>query len=281
MDDARIALLSRTLDELIEHVDPTEHRANDPVELVWSYDDPRDQELAALCAASVAYGRVALVRDAGRRIMEVLGDAPVEALLHLDLEDLEQAFEHYVYRMTRGADVVDLLWGARALYEEYGSLDAAYGAMEGDDHLTRASHFVQALRAGRARQEVTRGLKYLVSDPADGSASKRLHLFFRWVGRGPDAIDLGIWEHLDAADLIMPMDTHTSRICRYIGLCARKSVDGKAALEVTRNLRRLDADDPLRYDFAICHLGISGGCIHRRSEEHCPTCPLDTICALN
>jgi uncharacterized protein (TIGR02757 family) len=78
----------------------------------------------------------------------------------------------------------------------------------------------------------------------------------------------------------MPLDTHTSRICRYIGLTDRKSVDGKTARQVTDALRELDPDDPIKYDFAICHLGISESCIHERSEEHCPDCPLESICRL-
>lgn len=273
--------LKQTLEDLLEQIDWTAHRARDPVELVWRYEEDADRELAALCASAVAYGRVALVKDAGERIMAPLGESPALGLRALSLQDLRAAYDGYVYRMTRGEDVVDLLWGARALIEEHGSLAAAYAAQPGPGHLTRASHLVQALRAGRVREGVERGLKYLVSDPADGSACKRLHLFFRWMGRGPDAIDPGCWrEVLEASELIMPLDTHTSRICRYIGLTDRKSVDGKAAAQVTAALRELDPDDPLRYDFAICHLGISGGCIHRRSPDHCPDCPLDAICAL-
>jgi uncharacterized protein (TIGR02757 family) len=194
--------------------------------------------------------------------------------------DLRAELRDFVYRMTRGEDVVDLLAGIHAVRDEYGSLEQAYASAPADDHLGRASHFVGELRAGRARDEFTRGLRYLLPDPADGSATKRLHLFFRWMGRGPDGIDLGLWSSLDPADLVMPLDTHTSRLCRYIGLTDRKSADLKAALEVTESLRMMDLDDPLKYDFPLCHLGISGGCIHRRSEEHCPTCPIESVCTL-
>lgn len=280
MKDEQRELLKVTLEVLLEQLDASERRANDPVELVWRYEEKADRELAALCASCVAYGRVALVKDAGERIMEPLGLNPAARLLELDDEELEALYDGYVYRMTRGEDVVDLLRGVRELLVKYGTLDAAYGAQPGESHKERASNFVQAIRAGRKRDEVARGLKYLLSDPGDGSTSKRLHLFFRWVARGPDEIDLGLWETLDPSELIMPLDTHTSRICRYIGLGARKSVDGKAADEITESLLALDPEDPLRFDFAICHLGISKGCIHTRSEEHCPRCPLESICTL-
>ena len=279
VDDAR---LRATLDTLTDAADLAAHRANDPVERVWMYATPEDQALAALVASAVAYGRVKLVRDAGRRILEPLGPAPMETLRALSAETLHEWYRDFVYRMTRGEDVIDLLWSTRTCVARYGSLEATYlaGGDAEPDHLSRASGFVRRLRDARLREDLSRGLRYLLPDPADGSACKRLHLFFRWVGRGPDEIDLGIWESLPARDLIMPVDTHTSRICRYIGLTTRAQADGKSALAITESLRRLDPDDPLRYDFPICHLGISGGCIHRRSPEHCPSCPLDPICTL-
>lgn len=280
MKKHQIQKLKERLDDLNETISASEHRDNDPVSLAWSYDDPADQELAALVAACVAYGRVSLVRDAGKRIMTPLGAAPAQALLALDLTDLEQAYEGYVYRMTKGGDVVDLLWAARSVIDEFGSLEGGYTQSAAKTHIARASDFVQMLRGRRARRNLERGLKYLLTDPADGSTAKRLHLFFRWVGRGPDELDLGLWKSLDARELVMPLDTHTSRICRYIGLLTRKSTDSKAALEVSKNLLLLEPDDPLVYDFPICHLGISGGCVHKRSDEHCPKCPLDTICTL-
>lgn len=270
------------LEALVEHVDAATHRQNDPVSLVWSYELDADRELAALVAASVAYGRVALVRDAGSRIMAPLGPCPMETLLHLEQEELQEIYATYVYRMTRGEDVVDMLWGIRAMVTQHGSLREGYLAQTGDTHLERASGWIQELRAGRARadEECVRGFKYLLTDPGGGSTAKRMHLFFRWMGRGPDELDPGLWEELDPADLIMPLDTHTSRLCRYLGLCTRKATDLKTAIEVTQNLKLLDPDDPLRFDFPLCHLGISGGCIHKRSEAHCPQCPLDGICTL-
>jgi uncharacterized protein (TIGR02757 family) len=131
------------------------------------------------------------------------------------------------------------------------------------------------------RRDEARGFRYLLPDPADGSTTKRLHMFFRWVSRPADGIDLGLWESARPADLIMPLDTHTSRICRYIGLTTRASTDLKAAQQVTAALAVMRPEDPLYFDFAIAHLGISKRCIHRRSPDHCPGCPLDSVCGLD
>lgn len=276
-----VQTLKSTLDRLLEERPPRRDRDQDPVELVWQYDAPEDREIAALVTASLAYGRAELARDAARRALEPLGDAPADFLRRHDPADaLAAPLDDFVYRMTRGPDLLDLYSGIATLLDRHGSLEGAYDASEAGSHVERASDFVQCLRAGRLRDDVERGLSYLTSDPADGSACKRLHMFFRWVGRGPDGVDLGLWNALDASELLMPMDTHTSRICRYIGLTDRKTVDHKMAVEVTDSLRELDPDDPVKYDFALCHLGISDDCIHERSEEHCPSCPLEAICTL-
>jgi uncharacterized protein (TIGR02757 family) len=292
MEAAQRERLKLLLNNWLEGFDPTAWRARDPVSLVWAYEDPRDQEIAALVASSLAYGRVDLVVRAGRQALEVLGSAPSVTLAGLTDNALEGAYAGFVYRMTQGADLADLLRGVRELQAEFGSLEGAYLelgdaaiAAQGEEPglaapILRASALVQGLRERRIREEVARGLKYLVTDPAEGSAAKRLHLFLRWVVRGPDAVDLGCWERVSAADLRMPLDTHTARMTRYLGLLTRQTLDARAVEEVSAALRELDAADPARFDFPICHLGISGGCIHRRSEEHCPSCPLESACVL-
>ncbi len=289
MDEAQRERLKRLLNDWLDGFDPTAWRARDPVSLVWGYEDPKDQEIAALVASSLAYGRVELVVRAGRQALEVLGPAPSVTLAGLSDEALVGAYQGFVYRMTRGEDLADLLRGVRELQAEFGSLEGAYlalgdAAVAARDDLPapilRASALVQGLRARRIREDVARGLKYLVTDPAEGSAAKRLHLFLRWVVRGPDGVDPGCWTRVSAADLRMPLDTHTARMTRYLGLLERQTLDARAVEEVSEGLRGLDADDPIRFDFPICHLGISGGCIHRRSEEHCPSCPLEPACVL-
>ncbi|QDG54597.1 TIGR02757 family protein [Persicimonas caeni] len=280
LDEQQAQKLKPLLEELMRECDYVERRRHDPVEFAWEYKERLDRELVALLSSCLAYGRVELLKAGVKVILELLGPRPTLAVDEMGPDALAGELGEFVYRMTKGADVVDLLIAIRKVQSEYGSLEAAYASAPEDDHLSRASFLVQKLRAARVRDEFVRGLRYLLPDPADGSTCKRLHLFFRWMGRGPDGIDLGTWEVLDPADLIMPLDTHTSRLCRYIGLCDRKSTDLKAALEVTESLRMMDADDPLKYDFALCHLGISGSCIHKRSEEHCPSCPIESVCTL-
>jgi uncharacterized protein (TIGR02757 family) len=98
--------------------------------------------------------------------------------------------------------------------------------------------------------------------------------------RGSDAVDLGLWKALGTHRLTMPLDTHVHRISRYLGLTDRSQADWRTATQITTALRRFDPVDPLRYDFALAHLGISGACPTRRVPEICRTCPIEPICTL-
>lgn len=271
--------LRDVFDRLVRESDGRTLRSNDPVGLVRAYERPEDREVAGLVASSLAYGRVEKLRDAIERAMAPLGPRPA-ARLRSDTPLPTDELADFTYRMTRGGDLVDLFAALRETLRNEGSLEALYADAEEEGHLHRASRFVRRLRRRRRRESVERGFRYLLPDPADGSACKRLHLFFRWMGRGPDDVDFGLWDALDASQLLVPLDTHTSRICRYVGLTDRKTVDQKMAREVTDVLRALDPDDPVKYDFALCHLGIADDCIHRRSPDHCPSCPLEPVCTL-
>ncbi len=274
------------LEETLRQCPEKERRDEDPVSALWRYEAPEDQEVVGLVASGLAYGRVALVRTAVAQALLPLGAHPAATLRDEEPLRWPEEFRSFRYRMTGGEDLADLYAAIHATLQAEGSLQAAYLAgrtapiQTRTEHLQAASSFVSRLRERRWREKEARGFAYLLPNPADGSACKRLHLFFRWMARGPDPIDLGIWPGLDPAALIMPLDTHTGRLCAYLGLLTRKTIDGKAAVEVTDRLARLDPDDPLRYDFALCHLGISQQCIHRYSDEHCPFCPIESACRL-
>lgn len=252
---------------------------NDPIGIAREYDLPEDRELVAMVASALAYGQVKVMRAAIRDAMARFGPMPSQTLRGLSAEQISEHLQGWYYRMTKAADLTDLLVAVMAVRQEYGGLEDAYLASDGT-HVERASAWVALIRAHRHRPELTRGFSYLLGDPGLGGATKRLHLFFRWVVRPDDGVDLGLWTRVERSDLLMPLDTHTARICRYLGLTKRNANDLKAVLEISEALREIAPDDPMMFDFALCHLGISKGCIHRRSERHCPNCPINAVCAL-
>jgi uncharacterized protein (TIGR02757 family) len=121
-----------------------------------------------------------------------------------------------------------------------------------------------------------RGLAHLL--PGGSGAHKRLNLFLRWMVRGPDGIDFGIWKCLSPAQLVVPLDTHLHRVALRVGLTARKSAGWRTAEEITASLRRIDPADPVRFDFALCHLGMSGKCPPKPVAGACARCLLRPAC---
>ena len=123
-----------------------------------------------------------------------------------------------------------------------------------------------------------RGMRHLCPDPAAGGAAKRWNLYLRWMVRGPDGVDLGIWRDVPTSALVVPLDTHVARVASRLGLTRRRDLSWRTAEEVTAALRTVDPGDPVRFDFALCHLGMSGGCPPRRSVERCDACALRDGC---
>jgi hypothetical protein len=133
---------------------------------------------------------------------------------------------------------------------------------------------VAALLEGRGR----RGLRHLLPDAAGPGAAKRWNLYLRWMVRGPDAVDLGAWRGVPRAALLVPLDTHVHRVARRLGLTRRADAGWRTAGEITAALRLVDPSDPVRFDFALCHLGMCGACPARLTPAHCAACPLVSGC---
>jgi uncharacterized protein (TIGR02757 family) len=120
-------------------------------------------------------------------------------------------------------------------------------------------------------------LRYLLTSPKDGSACKRMNLFLRWMVRRTPP-DLGIWDFVDPAKLVVPLDTHVHRIANFLGLSSRKTPDWKTARAITDHLAKFNRADPIRYDFAICRLGILDLCSRKRRKANCDVCLLRDAC---
>jgi len=282
---ARAELLRPALDALLLATDAPERMRGDPVELPHQYADARDVEVAALLCAALAYGRVDLFKPRLRVLLDALGPSPSQLARSSGPKELLRRASGFSYRMTDARDVACLLHGAGAILRRHGSLGACFTAHYRKLGTVRGAlgAFVDDLCAPDFRpitgqRGPTRRLKHLLPHPDRGSACKRMNLFLRWMVRGPDGVDFGLWREVPAAELVVPLDTHVHRIGRFIGLTRRKDLSWKTAEDVTRKLRLLDAADPVRYDFALSHLGISGTCAARKDARRCAGCPLKPIC---
>ncbi len=275
----RRATLRRTLDEMVARIDRPSLAAADPVELVRRYDDPDDQEVVGLIVCMLAYGRVASIKKKANELLQVLGPNPAKAI---DAGRRAQKLSGFVYRFQREEDLPRFLLAIRGVRKEYGSLNAAFlASVDGSDadYAPALTRFVLKLEAA-VPGPLTRGLRFLLPRPSKTGAAKRAFLYLRWMVRPNDGLDLGAFTETDTAKLIIPLDTHISRLSRYLGLTEQKQDNLRTAKEITAALAALRPEDPLVYDMALCHLGISGKCPRQRNTVLCAGCGIRGACRL-
>jgi len=256
-----------------------ERSATDPVELVRPFTDPRDREIAGFIAAALAFGNVASVMQSVGAVLDRMGPSPARYVRRLEPAEARTAFSTFVHRWTGGTDVVALLWVLRQMVDRAGSVEGFFA--EGDDpsapdisgaldsFTTRA--MALDLKRAYGRVPARPGVAFFFPRPSQGSACKRLNLFLRWMVRH-DEVDLGVWSSVDPSRLVVPLDTHIVRLGRCLRLTRYASPGWRMAADITSTLRRLDAADPIRYDFSICHVGMMGHCGNgeRRGNANCP-----------
>jgi uncharacterized protein (TIGR02757 family) len=265
------------LDQLIRETDAAARIARDPLQFVRRYHRREDQEVAALLASGMAFGRVDLFSPVLAELFRHLDRHGGPAAFVRDLDDARAApLRGLVYRWVRGPDVITVLRGVRRALAgaPLESLFAGPG-----DLRSRLARGLDRLRdAAAADGPLTRGALTFLPDAAAGSACKRWNLALRWLVRPADGVDLGVWTTFRPAELIIPLDTHVGRVSRFLGLTAREDASWRTAEQITAALRRFDPHDPVRFDFALAHLGISGACLGHRDVNVCPGCPLDRSC---
>ena len=294
------------LNQLSKRYHRVDFLKSDPLEFVHRYQDPWDQEAVALLAALLAYGNVKQIRKSVASVLEVihaLAPSPQSFVRELSgvrpLKAARLGFAPLVHRFNPGHDILLLLRLLGRSWKEHGSLGAQLlsGLSPQAETAEAALNSLiltwktWALETEPELAKPGASFLHLLTAPQDGSCCKRWCMLLRWMGRGPDQLDLGLWgkrsglsatfpkgRYLRAAQLVMPLDTHTGRISQYLELTSRKSLNWKAALEITQALKVCDPEDPTRYDFSLARLGILDLCQHKYRREICGRCELFTVC---
>lgn len=284
---ARDERLKDALEELVRRTDVPSRIDQDPIAFPRRFKDSVDIEIAGWLASGLAYGRVPLFQAALEKILAAMGGQPARFVARFDpVKDVE-AFLPLYYRMNEGRDIAAFLYMMGRIVDRHGSVGALFESLyrESDDDIgPTLERFVRRAQsidtsAVYGRDVHPPGLARFFALPSKGSSCKRQNLFLRWMIRPNDGLDFGLWKKIPPSKLIVPLDTHVLRISRYLGLTRRKSAGWAAAKEITDRLKRIDPADPLRFDFPLCHHGISGACPAARAPEKCRACALLVECA--
>lgn len=278
---SRIQQLRDILEKLYEKYNRFELIKPDPLQFVYRYSDRRDMEIAGFLAASLAYGRVRQIEASVDKLLNRMEAGPYEFVMKFNGK-CRNSLKDFRHRFNSGDDISGLLELLGDVIREHGSLEEYF--MQGYESaggmvVGGLSNFCNGLLdryKQKHRRDVPKGLIYLLSDPAKGSACKRLNLFLRWMVRDDD-VDTGLWQSMNKAELIVPVDVHMARLCRFLKLYERKSVSLSAALEITQAFAKIEPCDPVKYDFALSRIGIIEDC-NGAYRPQCEDCELLEFC---
>lgn len=225
----------------------------DPIQIPRQFAQKENIEIAGFLAATIAWGQRSTIIKNAHRLMAGMEHDPYRFLMDTSEGDWLH-FESFKHRTFNGIDCIFFLRSLQHIYKNHGGLESVFT----EGYLKEGS-VAGALRNFRTVfYEVAhekRSQKHLSNIDKNASA-KRLNMYLRWMVRKDDAgVDFGIWAGIPMADLLLPLDVHTGRQARQLGLLTRNQDDWRAVLEVTENLRHFDPNDPVKYDFALFGLG--------------------------
>lgn len=261
--------------------------------LVWAhkFETAEDQEVAALFGALLAYGNVKQINASLENLFTRMEFKPADFIANSRWKDFLGALKTFRHRFSDGEDIATVCWLVHKTKDEYGSLENAFLNFATSDHETDyagpLTRFVEYWGKLSLRERhiphiwAKPSLKHLLPDPSRGSACKRWFLFLRWVVRPRDGIDLGLWCNADPAKLLFPVDRHVLRIGNNLGISHSRQATLKTSREITQFFRSIDRDDPTRFDFALCHMGILRDCPVKPDMECCAACELRCVCRVH
>jgi uncharacterized protein (TIGR02757 family) len=258
--------------------------AQDPLSCIRPLaSNPVSAEVAGIFAATLAIGNVTAIRGAFANLERRIGHDFVDLAEPGGAAHARPALKSFRHRWIRGDQLAYLAGQVSATRQEYGSLGELFRAgMEEGGFAVGLDRLARALRGpSGSKERPPRGYRALFPTPTEGSHSpcKRLTLYVRWMSR-TGFPDLGVWPGVPSSELRIPLDLHVHWIAYHLGLTQRRTRNWATVEEVTAQLRRVDPVDPIKYDFVLCHTGISGDCPKERDMSVCGPCVVRPDCLL-
>lgn len=248
--------LKEFLDEKSEQFNRPGFIENDPISIPHHFKKKQDIEIAGLFAATLAWGQRKTIIRKCTELMDKMDHDPHQFILHHKENDLKR-FIDFKHRTFNSTDLLYFIASLQHYYKEHDSLESAFYSGPDDETIEKGlikfhKQFFELDHPQRTRKHV--------STPERKSTCKRLVMYLRWMVRQDNkGVDFGIWRRISPAQLVCPCDVHVDRVARKLKLIKRKQTDWQTALELTRNLRKFDPSDPVKYDFALFGLGIEEG----------------------
>lgn len=245
--------LKSFLDEKVELYNNPKFIESDPIQIPHQFSSKEDIEIAAFLSATIAWGNRKMIISNAQKLMTLMGNTPFDFVMNHSEYDLER-LENFVHRTFNAIDLVTFIKGLQHIYTNHGGLENMFTKNSEMNSMQKSiSEFKKAFF------EINHQIRTQkhISDPMNNSAAKRINMFLRWMVRNDKkGVDFGIWKNISPATLSCPLDVHSGNVARKLNLLLRKQNDAKALFELDKNLRELDKNDPVKYDFALFGLGV-------------------------
>lgn len=225
----------------------------DPIQIPHQFNSRGDIEISGFLTATIAWGNRKSILISARRLMSLFENHPYDFIMNASHKEIE-ALGPYVHRTFNETDLKCFVHGLRNVYQNHGGMEALFAKYAESHSLQPAisavkHHFFEVPHPARSQKHF--------SDPGKGSAAKRINMFLRWMVRpGDSGVDFGLWTQLKPSQLSCPLDVHSGKVARALGLLKRKQNDARAVAELDASLRKMDPEDPVKYDFALFGLGV-------------------------
>lgn len=225
----------------------------DPIQIPHQFSRKEDIEIAGFLTATISWGNRKMIIQNASKMMELLEHSPYDFVMNHQENDLK-SFENFVHRTFNSVDLHQFIKSLKHIYQNYDGLENVLSIKDTSRNYQIAIHHFKQLFFEIPNHIRTQ--KH-ISDPLKNSAAKRINMFLRWMVRNDNAgVDFGIWKTHNPANLSCPLDVHSGNVARKLGILKRAQNDWKALEELDKKLRKLDKNDPVKYDFALFGLGV-------------------------
>jgi len=245
--------LKAYLDNKVDAINHIDFVKDDPISIPKSYSLSQDIEITAFWVAMLAWGQRKTIINKSIELFTLMDKAPHDFIVNHEEKDRAK-FKDFKHRTFQYTDTLYFLEFLQSYYRKYSSLETAFDFAESAELALIGFHeqfFSLEHAPHRTRKHV--------STPSRNSSCKKLNMFLRWMVRTDSAgVDFGIWKNIPASHLMIPLDVHVQRVATKLGILKRTQTDWKAVVELTKNLRELDPEDPIKYDFALFGIGVLG-----------------------
>jgi len=245
--------LKEYLDEKVTQYNSPNFIESDPIQIPHQYDLKEDIEISGFLTATIAWGNRTMIIKNGHKMMQMMGNSPYDFVMSYNENQLK-LLDGFVHRTFNSVDFGFFIKALNHIYTNHGGMEKVFSLHQSTGSILPA--ITEFKRLFFSVEHPIRTTKH-VSDPAKGSSSKRINMMLRWFCRQDNhGVDFGIWKNISPTILSCPLDVHSGNVARQFDLLTRKQNDVKALNELDSNLRLLDANDPVKYDFALFGLGV-------------------------